>query len=106
MTPTPGNLLASINNPDDLRKLNEDQLEQLCKEVRDFIIDVTAFNPGHLGASLGAVELAVALHYAYNTPNDQLIWDVGHQAYAHKILTERKDQFHTNRTYKGISGFP
>lgn len=106
MTPKAGSLLAKINSPSDLRLLGDDELTQLCDEVRNFIIDVTAANPGHLGASLGTVELAVALHYAFNTPDDQLVWDVGHQAYAHKILTERKDVFSTNRTYKGISGFP
>lgn len=106
MTPTQGTLLATINSPEDLRKLPVDELSQLCEEIRDFILDVMSMNPGHLGASLGAVEIAVALHYAYNTPEDKLIWDVGHQAYAHKIITERKDRFHTNRTYKGISGFP
>lgn len=106
MTPIQGALLASIKNPNDLKKLSEDQLPQLCAEIRDFILDVMSMNPGHLGASLGAVEIAVALHYSYNTPEDKLVWDVGHQAYAHKILTERKDLFHTNRTFKGISGFP
>jgi 1-deoxy-D-xylulose-5-phosphate synthase len=106
MTPKLGILLSRIQNPTDLRNMNEEQLPQLCKEIRDFIIDVMSFNPGHLGASLGTVEITVALHYAFNTPNDKLVWDVGHQAYAHKILTERKDLFHTNRTYKGISGFP
>lgn len=106
MTPIQGTLLSKIKSPEDLRKLSEKQLPQLCAEIRDFILDVMSENPGHLGASLGAVEIAVALHYAYNTPEDKLVWDVGHQAYAHKILTERKDLFHTNRTYKGISGFP
>ncbi len=81
-------------------------MEQLCKELREFIIDVVSENPGHFGASLGVVELTVALHYVYNTPIDKLIWDVGHQAYGHKILTGRRDVFHTNRKYKGISGFP
>ncbi|MFC1732503.1 1-deoxy-D-xylulose-5-phosphate synthase [candidate division KSB1 bacterium] len=106
MTPEQGTLLSKINYPDDLKKLREEDLPNLSEEIRQFIIDVIANNPGHLGASLGAVELAVAIHYVYNTPVDKLIWDVGHQAYAHKILTGRKDIFYTNRTYKGISGFP
>jgi 1-deoxy-D-xylulose-5-phosphate synthase len=98
--------LAKINSPDDLRKLREQDLPRLCDEIRQFIIEVMSVNPGHLGASLGAVELAVAIHYAFNTPYDKLIWDVGHQAYAHKIITGRRDVFYTNRTYNGISGFP
>src|SRR5512138_2229210 len=106
MTPQAGPLLAGINYPSDLRKLALDQLPQLCEEIRHFIIDVLSQNPGHLGASLGAVELSVAIHYVFDTPNDKVIWDVGHQAYAHKILTGRKDLFHTIRTYKGLSGFP
>ncbi|MFC2100403.1 1-deoxy-D-xylulose-5-phosphate synthase [Bacteroidota bacterium] len=106
MTPEQGTLLSKINYPDDLKKLREEDLPILSEEIRQFIIDVIANNPGHLGASLGAVELAVAIHYVYNTPIDKLIWDVGHQAYAHKILTGRKNIFYTNRTYKGISGFP
>ncbi|HYQ58632.1 MAG TPA: 1-deoxy-D-xylulose-5-phosphate synthase [Draconibacterium sp.] len=101
-----GKLLELINNPDDLKKLKIDQLENVCKELRDYIIDVVSVNPGHFGASLGVVELTVALHYVYNTPYDQLIWDVGHQAYGHKILTERRHLFDTNRKFKGISGFP
>jgi len=101
-----GELLKHIENPSDLRKLSEEQLPQLCDEIREFIIEATSTNPGHLGASLGVVDLTVALHYAYNTPYDRLIWDVGHQAYAHKILTGRKDLFHLNRKFKGISGFP
>jgi len=100
------NLLSIINSPEDLKKLDEGELPQLCSELRKFIIDVVSHHPGHLGASLGAVELAVAIHYVFNTPYDKLIWDVGHQAYAHKILTGRRDAFPTNRTYKGISGFP
>lgn len=99
-------LLDSIDYPTDLRKLGIEQLPQICKELRDFIIDVMSENPGHFGASLGVVELTVALHYALNTPYDKLVWDVGHQAYSHKILTGRKSIFHTNRKYKGISGFP
>jgi 1-deoxy-D-xylulose-5-phosphate synthase len=101
-----GTLLGRINDPEDLKKLKEEELPLLCDELRRFIIDVISSNPGHLGASLGTVELAVALHYIFNTPEDKLIWDVGHQAYAHKILTGRKDVFYTNRTFKGISGFP
>ena len=100
------NLLENIDYPDDLRKLKEDQLPAVCAELRDFIIREAASNPGHLGASLGVVDLTVALHYAYNTPYDQLIWDVGHQAYSHKILTGRRKVFPTNRLYNGISGFP
>ncbi|MCK9422720.1 MAG: 1-deoxy-D-xylulose-5-phosphate synthase [Bacteroidales bacterium] len=106
MTPSTGPLLSSVNFPSDLKKLSLDDLPQLCEEIRSFIIEVMAVNPGHLGASLGAVELAVALHYVYDAPFDKIIWDVGHQAYAHKILTGRKEQFGTIRTYKGISGFP
>lgn len=101
-----GKILQQINSPYDLRRLNEDQLPQLCEELRQFIIEVISANPGHLGASLGAVELAVAIHFVFNTPDDKLIWDVGHQAYAHKIITGRKEQFHTNRTLGGLSGFP
>ena len=100
------NLLFQISSPDDLRKLKPDELIRLSRELRQFIIDMVSKNPGHLGASLGVVELTVALHYVFNTPYDKLIWDVGHQAYGHKILTGRRDRFHTNRTYKGISGFP
>lgn len=99
-------LLDRINYPSDLKKLKPEQLEQLSNELRQFIIDVVCENPGHLGASLGVVELTVALHYIFNTPEDRIIWDVGHQAYGHKILTGRKNVFHTNRKYKGISGFP
>lgn len=100
------NLLSKINNPTDLRKLPENQLPQLAKELRDFIIDIVSKKEGHLGASLGVVELTIALHYVFNTPEDLLVWDVGHQAYGHKILTERRDVFHTNRERNGISGFP
>lgn len=99
-------LLNTINSPSDLKKLSEADLLLVCKELRDFIIEEVSCNPGHLGASLGVVELTVALHYVYNTPFDQIIWDVGHQAYGHKILTGRRDVFHTNRKFKGISGFP
>ncbi len=99
-------LLDKIIYPSDLKKLCEFDLIQVSKELREFIIDAVSTNPGHFGASLGAVEIAVALHYVFNTPYDQIVWDVGHQAYAHKILTGRKNVFHTNRKYKGISGFP
>ena len=99
-------LLDQIEYPSDLKKLNKPQLIQLADELREFIIDEVSANPGHFGASLGAVELTVALHYVYNTPYDRLIWDVGHQAYGHKILTGRKNRFHTNRKLGGISGFP
>jgi 1-deoxy-D-xylulose-5-phosphate synthase len=100
------NLLSKINSPEDLRKLDPNDLAQVSSELRQFIIDVVCNNPGHFGASLGVVELTVALHYVFNTPYDKIIWDVGHQAYGHKILTGRRDIFSTNRKYKGISGFP
>ena len=99
-------LLSNIEFPSDLRKLNKDQLPQLASELRDFIINIVATKEGHLGASLGVIELTIALHYVFDTPNDLLIWDVGHQAYPHKILTGRKNVFHTNRQLHGISGFP
>ena len=99
-------LLDNISNPQDLRKLNSSQLPQLAKELRAFIIDIVATKEGHLGASLGVVELTIALHYLFDTPNDLLVWDVGHQAYGHKILTGRKAVFHTNRQLHGIAGFP
>ncbi|PJJ54543.1 1-deoxy-D-xylulose-5-phosphate synthase [Hymenobacter chitinivorans] len=102
----PGELLAAINSPDDLKKLSEDQLVQVSQELRQFIIDSVSIYGGHFGASLGVVELTVALHYVFNTPYDQLVWDVGHQAYGHKILTGRRDRFPTNRRYGGMSGFP
>ena len=100
------NLLSSINSPNDLRQLDVHQLPQLAQELRDFIINVVSVKEGHLGASLGVVELTIALHYVFDTPNDCLIWDVGHQAYGHKIVTGRRDNFHTNRQLHGISGFP
>lgn len=103
---TPGPLLAQIDSPADLRKLDKSQLVQVCEELRQFIIDNVSVYGGHFGASLGVVELTVALHYVFNTPDDQLVWDVGHQAYGHKILTGRRDRFHTNRFYGGLSGFP
>src|SRR5438045_6239490 len=106
MQVTPGDLLQKINYPSDLKQLTEDQLEQVCQELVQYIIDVVSQKGGHFGASLGVVELTVALHYVFNTPYDQLVWDVGHQAYGHKILTGRRKNFHTNRIYKGISGFP
>ena len=99
-------LLEQIDTPFDLRKLPEEKLLQVCGELRDFIIDAVSCNPAHFGASLGVVELTVALHYVLNTPEDKIIWDVGHQAYGHKILTERRKLFHTNRKYGGLSGFP
>jgi 1-deoxy-D-xylulose-5-phosphate synthase len=99
-------LLEKIELPADLRKLDQKKLPEVCDELRDYIIDEVSANPGHLGASLGVVELTVALHYIYNTPYDQLVWDVGHQAYGHKILTGRRKKFHTNRKLDGISGFP
>jgi 1-deoxy-D-xylulose-5-phosphate synthase len=98
--------LGKIRFPSDLKNLKIEELIHVCKELRQYIIDEVSTNPGHLGASLGVVELSVALHYIYNTPFDKIIWDVGHQAYGHKILTGRKEDFHTNRKYKGISGFP
>ena len=103
---TEENLLFSINTPDDLRKLQPAELVKVSDDLRKFIIDIVSRNPGHFGASLGVVELTVALHYVYNTPYDKIIWDVGHQAYGHKILTGRRKLFHTNRKYKGLSGFP
>jgi 1-deoxy-D-xylulose-5-phosphate synthase len=103
---TPGPLLAQINSPADLKKLDQAQLVQLCQELRQFIIDNVSIYGGHFGASLGVAELTVALHYVFNAPYDLIVWDVGHQAYGHKILTGRRDIFHTNRVYKGISGFP
>lgn len=103
---TAGQLLSQIEYPSDLRKLTREQLHQVCDELRQFIIDQVSVHGGHFAASLGVVELTVALHYVFNTPYDQLVWDVGHQAYGHKILTGRKEVFHTNRKYNGISGFP
>ncbi|MFN5318948.1 MAG: 1-deoxy-D-xylulose-5-phosphate synthase [Bacteroidia bacterium] len=103
---TPGAFLSQIEYPSDLRKFSEDELVQISKELRQYIIDIVSLKGGHFGASLGTVELTVALHYAFNTPYDQLVWDVGHQAYGHKMLTGRRERFHTNRIYKGLSGFP
>jgi 1-deoxy-D-xylulose-5-phosphate synthase len=106
MNINPGALLQTVNSPADLRKLSKEQLIQLCDELRQYIIDVVSVHGGHFGASLGVVELTVALHYILDTPTDQLVWDVGHQAYGHKILTGRRDNFFTNRKYNGLSGFP
>ena len=101
-----GPVLSQINYPADLKKLEKAELQQVCNELRQFIIDCVSVHGGHFGASLGVVELTVALHYVFNTPYDQLVWDVGHQAYGHKILTGRRQVFHTNRKYGGLSGFP
>lgn len=100
------NILNTIQYPGDLRRLRLNQLPQLCDELRQFVISELSQNPGHFGSTLGVIELTVALHYVYNTPNDRLVWDVGHQAYAHKILTGRREQFHTNRKFKGLKPFP
>ncbi len=102
----PGQLLSTINSPADLKKISREDLHKVCDELRQYIIDVVSVHGGHFGASLGVVELSTALHYVYDTPYDQLVWDVGHQAYGHKILTGRRDVFPTNRKYKGLSGFP
>lgn len=106
MTDHSTNILSSIDYPADLRKLSIQELPQVCTELRQRIIDELSSNPGHLGANLGVVELTVALHYVLNTPVDKLVWDVGHQAYGHKILTGRRERFRTNRKFKGLSGFP
>ena len=106
MAKAQGKLLKQINDPSDIKKLNETQLYQLAEEIRQYIIRVVSENAGHLGASLGAVELTLAIHYVFNAPYDKIIWDVGHQAYGHKIITGRRDAFVTNRQYKGLSGFP
>ncbi|HHU25995.1 MAG TPA: 1-deoxy-D-xylulose-5-phosphate synthase, partial [Bacteroidales bacterium] len=97
--------LQHIESPDDLKELTIKQLEEVCDDLREFIIEQLSCNPGHFGSSLGTVELTVALHYLYNTPYDRLVWDVGHQAYSHKILTGRRNRFHTNRKLGGLSGF-
>jgi len=101
-----GPILQKINSPEDLKLFGKEKMPQVCQELRQYIIDVVSVYGGHFGASLGVVELSVALHYVFNTPDDQLVWDVGHQAYGHKILTGRRDQFPTNRKYNGLSGFP
>lgn len=101
-----GRLLADIESPDDLRKIAVDKLPELCREIRDYLIENLAVNPGHFASSMGAVEIIVALHYVFDTPTDHLVWDVGHQAYAHKLLTGRREAFRKQRTLGGISGFP
>ena len=101
-----GPLLKTIDSPEDLKDISREKLHQVCDELRQYIIDVVSVHGGHFAASLGVVELSVALHYVYNTPYDQLVWDVGHQAYGHKILTGRRDEFISNRKYNGLSGFP
>ena len=106
MTQAKTNILNTIQTPDDLKRVTREDLPVVCEELRTFIIDALSQNPGHLGASLGVIELTVAIHYVFNTPYDRLVWDVGHQAYAHKILTGRREKFHTNRQFKGLSGFP
>ncbi len=106
MSDTVGALLQKVEYPSDLKKLKEEELPQFCQELRQFIIDELSHNPGHLGASLGVVELTVALHYVYDMPNDNIVWDVGHQAYGHKIITGRRTLFHTNRQLGGLCGFP
>src|SRR5688500_4240599 len=106
MHTAPCALLKQIDSLADLNNLSREQLQQLSEELRQYIIDVVSVHGGHFGASLGVVELTVALHYIYNTPFDQLVWDVGHQAYGHKIITGRRENFETNRKYKGLSGFP
>jgi len=98
--------LKTINNPNDLRQFSESDLPQICNEVRCFLIETITKYGGHFGSGLGVVELTVALHYIYNTPNDKIVFDVGHQAYPHKILTGRKERLHTIRQFGGISGFP
>ncbi|HEX7757606.1 MAG TPA: 1-deoxy-D-xylulose-5-phosphate synthase, partial [Niabella sp.] len=102
----PGRLLQTVNSPEDLKKIPEEKLHEFCEELRQYIIDVVSIHGGHFAASLGVVELTTALHYVYNTPSDLLVWDVGHQAYGHKIITGRRDRFETNRKYGGLSGFP
>ena len=99
-------LLSKINGPKDLKKLKPEELDALAEEVRAFLLEKVTATGGHLASNLGCVELSIALHYCFESPRDKVIWDVGHQAYTHKILTGRRDQFHTQRTYKGISGFP
>ena len=99
-------LLYKVNSPTDLKRLSIDELPQYCRELRQYIIEECSKNPGHLASSLGTIELTVAIHYVYDCPNDKLVWDVGHQAYAHKIITGRRDSFPTNRKLGGISGFP
>ena len=99
-------LLDKIDSPADLRQLSQEQLPQVCADIRKFLIQSLSENPGHFASSMGAVELTVALHYVFNTPYDRIVWDVGHQAYGHKLLTGRRDKFVTNRKFGGLSGFP
>ena len=99
-------LLDKVDSPRDLKKLSPEELRAYCDELRHYIIEQCSVNPGHLASSLGAVELAVALHYVFNTPDDKIVWDVGHQTYAHKIITGRREAFCTKRQLGGISGFP
>ena len=99
-------MLERIHSPADIRKLSLPELEELAQDIRDHIVQIVSRTGGHLAPSLGVVELTIALHYIFNTPDDKLIWDVGHQSYAHKILTGRREQFATLRQYKGMSGFP
>ena len=103
---TPGSLLGTIASPADVRALDLERLPELCDDLRAYIVDIVSVHGGHFGASLGVVELTVALHWAFETPADQLVWDVGHQAYGHKILTGRRDDFASQRVYGGLSGFP
>ena len=98
--------LRRVNNPEELRQLSHKELRAYADELRRYILECCAVNPGHLGSSLGTVELTIALHYVYATPEDRIVWDVGHQAYAHKILTGRRERFHTNRQFKGLAPFP
>ena len=99
-------LLKKIDSPDDLRRLSVEALPEVCDELRDMIIDELSHNPGHLGSNLGVIELTVAIHYIFNTPYDRIVWDVGHQAYSHKILTGRRERFGTNRKLNGLCPFP
>ena len=99
-------LLSKIDQPSDLRQLSEKELPQVCSELREFIIESLSQNPGHFASSLCSIEFTVALHYVFDTPNDKIVWDVGHQAYGHKILTGRRERFHTNRKFGGIKPFP
>ena len=106
-TPVAGPLLSAIDSPSDLRRLHPEQLPQLCSEIRQYLIQTLSSNPGHFASSMGAVEMTVALHYVFNTPDDRIVWDVGHQAYGHKLLTGRREAFATgNRRLGGLSGFP
>ena len=103
---TPGPVLSTIGSPADLRRFPVEALGAVCADIRDFLIRSLSDNPGHFASSMGAVELTVALHYVFNTPYDRIVWDVGHQAYGHKLLTGRWRRFHTNRKFGGLSGFP